>query len=118
MCYESCVRVWDLLDIDAPDGTRDPVVLDSQDDARAVLVVIGAGQELGEHQVKERAWVVVVDGNVRVVSSGDVRHCGVGTLLEFDPDERRSIASESGARVLLLLAPWPAADHYVDRASA
>ena len=53
---------WDLLALDAPDGTRDPIVLHSDDAARAVLIVLRPGQALGEHQVKENAWVVVLDG--------------------------------------------------------
>jgi hypothetical protein len=47
---------WDLLELDAPDGTRDPIVLHSDDGARAVLIVLQAGQSLGDHQVKENAW--------------------------------------------------------------
>lgn len=103
---------WDLVDIDAPDGTRDPVVLASDEEARAVLIRIDAGQELGDHQVKETAWVVVVDGRVEV-SSGDRRvEGGPGLLCRFEPDERHAIRSETGARILLLLAPWPGAGHY------
>ena len=30
----------------------------------------------------------------------------------FDPEERHAIRSEGGARVLLLLAPWPGEGHY------
>ena len=33
-------------------------------------------------------------------------------LFRFDPDERHSLASDEGARVLLLLAPWPGDGHY------
>jgi hypothetical protein len=33
-------------------------------------------------------------------------------LLRFDPDERHSLASDEGARILLLLAPWPGEGHY------
>ena len=46
---------WDLLDIEAPEGTRDPIVLHSDDGARSVLIVLSPGQSLGEHQVKENA---------------------------------------------------------------
>jgi quercetin dioxygenase-like cupin family protein len=106
------VRSWDLLDIDAPDGTRDPVVLESRDDARAVLIAISPGQELGDHQVKERAWLVVVDGSVEIVAGDDREKCGVGTLAMFDPNERHAISSANGARVLMLLAPWPGAGHF------
>ena len=34
------------------------------------------------------------------------------TFFRFDPAERHAISSESGARLLLLLAPWPGAGHY------
>jgi hypothetical protein len=30
----------------------------------------------------------------------------------FEPDERRSVSSEAGARILLLLAPWPGEGHF------
>ena len=103
---------WDLLALNAPSGTRDPIVLHSDDGARAVLIVLQAGQSLGDHQVKENAWVAVVDGQVEVRADGATVAGGSGTLLRFDPDERHAIRSESGARVLLLLAPWPGAGHY------
>ena len=103
---------WNLMAVDAPDGTRDPVVLHSGDDARAVVIRIDAGQELGEHQVKERAWVCVVEGTVHVRAGGEAFDAPPGTLLRFEPDERHSIGSDGGARILLLLAPWPGAGHY------
>jgi quercetin dioxygenase-like cupin family protein len=106
------VRSWDLRAIDAPDGTRDPVVLDSKDDARAVLVALSPGQQLGEHQVKERAWLVVVDGTVEVSAGAETQTWGVGTLAMFDPHERHALRSDSGARILMLLAPWPGAGHF------
>jgi hypothetical protein len=102
------VQHWDLLSVDAPDGMRDPVVLHSDASARAVLVVLQPGQALGEHQVKEHAWVTVLEGTI---TTGGADH-GSGTLLRFDPDERRSFSSVDGARVLLLLAPWPGEGHY------
>ena len=103
---------WDLLEIEAPDGTRDPVVLHSDNGARAVLIRLGAGQELGDHEVKENAWVAVVDGQVRVGAGAESVIAGPGTLFRFDPEERHSVASDDGARILLLLAPWPGEGHY------
>ncbi len=103
---------WDLLSIEARDGTRDPVVLHSDESARAVLIVLKPGQALGEHQVKEYAWVSVLEGDVSVGCAGDVVTCGAGSLVRFDPDERHSLSSPGGARVLLLLAPWPGEGHY------
>ena len=103
---------WNLLEIAAPGGTRDPVVLATEDAARAVLISLGPGQELGDHEVKERAWLTVVDGTVRVDADGGSYDAGVGTLLTFAPGERHAVRSDTGARVLLLLAPWPGAGHY------
>src|SRR5260221_5313264 len=76
--YASAVQRWDLLAPAAPNGTRDPIVLHSDDAARAVLIVLQPGQELGEHQVKENAWVTVVDGEVDVTYAGGVVSGGPG----------------------------------------
>ena len=102
---------WNLLEIDAPDGTRDPVVLHS-DEARAVLIRLNPGQELGDHQVKERAWVSVVEGTVRVEVGDEAFEASPGALVTFEPNERHAIRSDGGARILLMLAPWPAPGHY------
>jgi quercetin dioxygenase-like cupin family protein len=103
---------WNLLEIDTPEGSRSPVVLHSRDDARAVLIGLHPGQRLGEHQVKENAYVLVVEGSVHVESGGDSLEAPAGTLFTFAPDERRSVSTESGARLLLLLTPWPGPGHY------
>ena len=109
---------WDLLDLDAPDGTRDPIVLHSENEARAVLIVLSPGQSLGDHQVKENAWVVVVDGEVEISADGDSHTGRVGTMVRFAPNERHALRSPNGARVLLLLAPWPGDGHYRGNAAA
>jgi quercetin dioxygenase-like cupin family protein len=106
------VQRWDLMRIEAPEGTRDPVVLHSDDGARAVLIRMEPGQALGEHQVKEHAWISVVEGAVRVECGGEVHHAGPGMLFRFDADERHGVASDEGARILILLAPWPGDGHY------
>jgi quercetin dioxygenase-like cupin family protein len=106
------MRSWNLHEIDTPAGSRSPVVLDSDDAARAVLIGLDAGQELGEHQVKEHAFILVLDGSVRVESAGESLLATPGTLFTFEPDERRSVATDEGARILLFLAPWPGAGHY------
>ena len=106
------VRSWNLHEIETPGGSRSPVVLDSDDAARAVLIGLSPGQALGEHQVKEHAFVLVVEGSVRVESAGEGFEAPAGTLFTFEPDERRSVSSGDGARILLFLAPWPGAGHY------
>ena len=106
------MRSWNLTEIEAEGGSRSPVVLDSDDAARAVLIVLEPGQELGDHQVKEHAYVLVVDGSVDVASGSERIAAEAGTLFMFEPDERRSVSTQHGARILLLLAPWPAPNHY------
>ena len=103
---------WDLLEVEASEGARSPVVLHSDDAVRAVLIVLEAGQSLGDHQVKEHAWVVVVDGEVEIGTDGDLDLARRGALVRFEPDERHALRTRSGARVLLLLAPWPGDGHY------
>jgi quercetin dioxygenase-like cupin family protein len=106
------VQQWNLLEIVAPQGTRDPVVVHQDEGARAVLVVLQPGQELGEHQVKENAWVCILAGTVEVASGTETAVLGAGSLVRFEPGERHSLAARTGARILMILAPWPAEGHY------
>jgi quercetin dioxygenase-like cupin family protein len=110
------VRFWHLHEIDTPKGARSPVVLHSED-SRAVLISLHPGQELGEHQVRERAWVVVVDGAVEVETEEETVVAPHGTLFEFDPTERRAVRSPDGCRLVILLAPWPGPGHYPEFAA-
>jgi quercetin dioxygenase-like cupin family protein len=105
------MKSWNLLEIETPEGSRSPVVLHSGK-ARAVLIGLAAGQALREHEVKEQAFITVVDGRVRVECGGEKADAGVGTMFVFDPEERHSIASDEGARILMVLAPWPGEGHY------
>jgi quercetin dioxygenase-like cupin family protein len=107
------MQSWDLREIEVEGGSRSPVVLESKvDAARAVLIVLEAGQELGDHQVKEHAFLQVVDGSARVEAAGQTVEAQPGTLFAFEPDEQHAVSTESGARLLLLLAPWPGEGHY------
>ena len=109
------LQSWNLNDIETPGGSRSPVVVHTQDEARAVLIGLEPGQALGDHQVHESSWVVVLDGRVRIESGGDALDAGPGYLAWFDADERRSISTDDGARLLLLLAPWPGKGHFQPR---
>jgi quercetin dioxygenase-like cupin family protein len=106
------VRSWKLHEIDTPDGSRSPVVLHSDDEARVVLIGLQPGQALGDHQVKENAFLVVVDGKARIDAGGETVEAEPGTLVAFEPDERHSVATDAGAKLLLFLAPWPGDGHY------
>ncbi|MBA2476685.1 MAG: cupin domain-containing protein [Actinobacteria bacterium] len=106
------MQVANLLELETPGGSRSPVVVHSDGQARAVLIALEPGQELGEHQVKENAYVAIVEGSARVESGGETIEAPTGTFLAFGRDERHAISSEGGARLLLLLAPWPGEGHY------
>jgi quercetin dioxygenase-like cupin family protein len=54
----------------------------------------------------------VLEGSVRISAGGETIDAEPGTLVRFDPDERHALESDDGARVLLLLAPWPGEGHY------
>jgi quercetin dioxygenase-like cupin family protein len=106
------VRSWRLREIETPSGSRSPVVLHSGGEGRAVLIGLAPGQELGDHQVKEHAFVVVVEGTARIKAGTDALEADAGTLVAFEPDERRVVSTDTGAKLLLLLAPWPGEGHY------
>jgi mannose-6-phosphate isomerase-like protein (cupin superfamily) len=106
------VKSWSLTEIEAPGGTIDPAVLTTDDGARAIAIRLEAGQALRDHQVRERAWVVVVEGEAQLRSGDGVVDARAGTLVTFDPGERHAISTVGGARVLLILAPWPGPGHY------
>jgi len=96
-----------------PDGSRSPVVLHSQDgESRVVLMELQPGQELGDHQVTEAALLLVVQGRVHVAAGDASVDAGPGELFRFDPNERHSVTSADGARLLLTFSPWPGEGHY------
>ena len=107
------MRHWRLPEIETPNGARSPVVLHSKEGAeRAVLIGLRPGDRLGEHSVKESALLLVLDGTAHVEAGDESVDAEAGALFHFDPDERHSVTSESGARLLLLLAPWTGEGHY------
>lgn len=107
------MRHWRLHEIETPNGTRSPVVLHSKEGAeRVVLIELRAGEALGDHGVKESALLLVLEGTVQVDAGDESFEAGGDELFHFEPDERHSVTSEDGARVLLLLAPWPGEGHY------
>ncbi|HMI80723.1 MAG TPA: hypothetical protein VK480_02940 [Solirubrobacterales bacterium] len=89
-----------------------PRILASADDARTILLQLSSGEEMQEHEVHERARVLVVDGDVDVTAEGgDFASAGAGHLFEFAPGERRTIVARSDARLLMVLSPWPGDGH-------
>jgi quercetin dioxygenase-like cupin family protein len=107
------VERWHLPSIDAS-GKREPRVLFSRPECRAVLIDLNEGDELGDHRVHERAVVQVVSGRLGLSVDGRTVECDAGTLLTFAPGETRSVRALEPSRIVLLLAPWPGAGHFRD----
>ncbi len=104
------MQSWDLRSIEVE--PRQPAILASSDDARTILLNLPAGEELQEHEVHERARLVVVDGEIEVaMADGEHVTAATGHLLEFEPGERRTIEAQSDALLLLVLSPWPGDGH-------
>ena len=85
------MRSWNLHEIEVEGGSRSPVVLDSDEAARAVFIALEPGQSLGDHQVKEHAIVLVVEGKARVEAGDQAVEAASGTLCMFEPDEQERI---------------------------
>lgn len=126
------MRRWDLTSLPpstekeqarapGPDAPRVPSqdrqiprVLFTSPECRAVVVDLQAGEEMGDHRVRERVTVHVVEGRVDIDSRAETATCDAGTLVAFEPGERHSVRALEDTRLLLLLAPWPAPGHYSD----
>lgn len=101
---------WDLKSTEA--DPREPKILSSGEDARVILLNLPAEEELQEHEVHERARLLVVDGEVDItLPEGGREPAAAGHLFEFDPGERRRVVARSDARLLMVLTPWPGDGH-------
>jgi quercetin dioxygenase-like cupin family protein len=103
------METWDirLLDIEP----HRPVVLRSDEETRAIAIHLPAGEELQEHQVHERTYLVVADGQIEVTQEGRAIPGGPGFVSHFEPRERHAVRAVSDARLVLVLAPWPGMGH-------
>jgi quercetin dioxygenase-like cupin family protein len=104
------VKSWNLSALDL--RPHAPQILSSSDEARAIVLEIPAGESLQDHQVHERAWVSVIDGEVEITTAGgETAAGGSGLMVEFAPGERHAVRARTTARLLLLLTPWPGDGH-------
>ena len=104
------MQTWDTRSLGVE--AHRPEVLHSDDEGRTIVINLPAGEELQEHQVHERAWIIVVDGDVEIEdSAGQTVKAGVGSLALTEPNERHEVRAISDARILLVLAPWPGHGH-------
>jgi quercetin dioxygenase-like cupin family protein len=95
-----------------------PQVLRSDDETRAIAIRLSAGDELQEHQVHERAYLLVVEGEIEISQDGSSVSGGSGFLSHFEPNERRTVRALTDARLVLVLAPWPGVGHPSSLAAA
>jgi quercetin dioxygenase-like cupin family protein len=100
---------WDIAELDVQ--PHQPEVLRSDDETRIIAINLPSGDSLDEHQVHERAYLVVVSGEVEVEQGGNTVSGGPGFVAHFEPNERHEVRAASDALVVLLLSPWPGEGH-------
>jgi quercetin dioxygenase-like cupin family protein len=103
------VQTWDTRSLAVE--PHHPKVLHSDDEGRTIVIQLPAGEELQQHQVHERSWVLVVDGEVELNGTGGAVKGGGGLLAHIDPNEPNEIRAISDARLVMILAPWPGEGH-------
>jgi quercetin dioxygenase-like cupin family protein len=104
------VQTWDTRSLVVE--PHQPQVLQSDGEGRTIIINLPAGEELKEHQVHERAWIVVVDGRLEIDdSNGATFEAGPGAIALTEPNERHEIRAKEDSRLVLVLAPWPGEGH-------
>jgi quercetin dioxygenase-like cupin family protein len=104
--------IWDLTTVAVE--PRKPVVLHSNEGAARVIAInLPAGDELGEHEVHEHAWLHVHRGSVELSDEdgSDPTRAGAGSLVHWAPKERHRVTAVEDALLALILAPWPGPGH-------
>ncbi len=102
--------IWDLTAVDV--SPQKPVVLHSDEGAARVIAIrLRAGEELGEHEVHEHAWLHVHEGAVEVDGGEGATRAGSGALVHWAPQERHTVRAVEDALLVLILAPWPGPGH-------
>jgi quercetin dioxygenase-like cupin family protein len=100
---------WDILTLGVE--PHQPQVLRSNAEARVVAILLPAGEALDDHQVHERAYVLIVDGEAQVGPVNSPEQAGPGFLAHFEPNERHEVRATTDTRLVLFLAPWPGEGH-------
>lgn len=104
------MNTWNLNDIEV--RPHNPVVLQSDEGAaRIVAISLPAGEELGEHEVHEHAWLFVHSGTVDVSAAGRKAQLTAGGLAHWRPQERHTVRAVEDSMLVLALAPWPGPGH-------
>jgi quercetin dioxygenase-like cupin family protein len=101
---------WDLSSLDV-EAHKPQILHSTRGESRSIALHLPAGEELQDHEVHERAHLIVIDGEVEIAQDGDTLRGGAGLLAVFDPGERHEVRAQTDARLLLVLAPWPGPGH-------
>lgn len=97
---------WNVAELDIK--PHHPEVLCTDEDTRAIAIHLPAGEMLQEHEVHENTYLLVAEGEVEIVQDGTSTAAGAGFLAHFAPHERRQVKATSDARLVMILAPYPA----------
>jgi len=104
------MRSWEVDKLDLK--PRLPEILSSNDEGRALALDLAAGESLRDHEVHERAWIVVIEGEIEVSTAAGERARGsAGLMVELAPRERHEVLALGKTRLVLLLTPWPGPGH-------
>jgi quercetin dioxygenase-like cupin family protein len=103
------MQVWDTRALQVE--RHRPEVLRSDDEGRAITIHLAGGDQLQEHQVHERAYLIVVEGEVAIEHDAEVVEGGSGMVVHFEPNERRAVTALKDSRLVLILVPWPGEGH-------
>ena len=72
------METWDVSSLDIE--PHHPQVLRSDDETRAIAISLPAGEQLQEHQVHERTYLIVVAGQISITQDGEVVSGGPGQI--------------------------------------
>ncbi|MFL5831408.1 MAG: cupin domain-containing protein [Solirubrobacteraceae bacterium] len=103
------METWDICSLAIE--PHQPKVLRSDEETRAIAIHLPAGEQLQEHQVHERTYLLVASGEVEISTDGQTETGGAGLVSHFQPNERRTIRAVSDARIVMVLSPWPGVGH-------
>jgi quercetin dioxygenase-like cupin family protein len=103
------MQTWDIRSLAIE--PHHPQVLRSDEETRAIAIHLPAGEELQEHQVHERTYLLVADGEIEISQDAETVAGGPGFLSHFEPNERRTVRARRDSRLVLVLAPWPGVGH-------
>jgi quercetin dioxygenase-like cupin family protein len=106
---ETPMESWDICSLDVE--PHHPQVLRSDEETRAIAIHLPGGEELGEHQVHERTYLLVAGGEIEISQNDGKVNGRTGFVAHFEPNERRTVRAITDARLVLVLAPWPGMGH-------